>query len=92
MRKFRVKVTLSEKAIEEAKALLKDPKDPTKVTSFIEKYGHFVCSGIFSAGGWFQTIATAGSSEKLEFAVLAREARRKLEGNVNLVLLVTPSV
>ena len=81
VRKFRVKTTLSEMAMEEAKAIL---KDPNQVVPFTEKYGSYIYTGIFAAGGWFRTIATAESSEDMEFEVLAKEARRKLEGTLSV--------
>ena len=67
--------------MEEAKSILKDRNN---VTSFMERYGCNVYTGIFAAGGWFRTIATAVSSEEMEFEVLAKEARRKLDANLTL--------
>ena len=81
VRKFRVKVTLSERAISDAKALL---KDTTKVAPFIDEYEGCGYAGNLASGGWFRTVATAESSEDMEFAVLAEEARQELGGNLNL--------
>ena len=76
MKKFRVKVKLSDQAIEDAKEILKAGMHERQhaVKEFDKKYCTLVYIGPFSAGGRFATIATAKSAEAMEFSALEKEA------------------
>ena len=81
MKKFRAKVQLSDKAIDDAKEILKTNMHEKRqaINEFNKKYCTLVYNGQFSAGGWFTTIATARSTEAMEFTALEQEASERTE-------------
>ncbi|CAB4033485.1 Hypothetical predicted protein [Paramuricea clavata] len=81
MKKFKVNVKLSERAIKDAKDIMYAPmlKKQQTIAKFINNYCSFVYSGQFTAGGWFRTVATARSNEAVEFAALEKEATERVE-------------
>ena len=62
VREFGVKVTINEKAVKEAKKILKSSTEQAKRTTvkkFNDKYCSCVYSGKFFAGAWLKTVAIA---------------------------------
>ena len=60
VREFGVNVTINEKAVKEAKKILKastEQERRTETKTFNDKYCSFVYSGKFSTGAWFETVA-----------------------------------
>ncbi|KAK3737717.1 hypothetical protein QZH41_000178 [Actinostola sp. cb2023] len=81
MKKFRVKIRLNRKTVEDAKKILKAEMNDKRyeIAAFNDKYCSFVYTGQFSAGGWFRTVATATSTESMDFTALEREASARTE-------------
>ena len=81
MKKFRVRVRLDERTVKDAKEILKAPMHDklVAISEFTSKYCSFLYTGQFSAGGWFRTVATASSTEAMEFKALEKEASAKTE-------------
>ena len=81
MKKFRVSVKIDDKAIKDAKDILYASmfRKQQVIDEFNNRYGSFVYSGQFTAGGWFRIVSTAKSSEAMEFSTLEREATHKTE-------------
>ena len=69
VRQFGVNVTINEKAVKEAKKILKaksEQETRTTIKKFNDKYCSFVYSGKFSAGAWLKTVATARRLKRLK--------------------------
>ncbi len=81
MKKFRVKVRLSDSAVADAKAILRADmlEKRSAVAAFNAKYCSQIYTGAFSAGGWFRTIATATSNKAMEFSALEQVMNISLE-------------
>ena len=81
MKKFGVKLRLDDAAVRDAKEILNAAMHEKReaITAFNSKYCSYVYSGQFSAGGWFRTVATARSTEAMEFSALSRAASDKTE-------------
>ena len=65
VKEFGVKVTINEKAIKEAKKILKTAKVHERqniIKKFNDQYCSFIYSGKFSVGGWLRTVTTVRRS------------------------------
>ena len=83
MKMFRVTIRLADKAIREAKNILKMDMYEKKaaIDEFCKKYCSYVYTGQFVAGGWFRVVATATSTKTMKFSALSTAASKKLQSH-----------